>query len=47
MAIANTAFNPTETSLSNDPFILSLVFHTEKTVTLDATAEILKNTLRK
>lgn len=46
VAIGNTAFNPSETPLSTDPFILSLCFHTEKTVTLDATAEILKTTLR-
>lgn len=47
VAIANTAFNPAETSLATDPFLLSIVFHTEKTVTLNATAEILKETLRK
>ena len=46
VAIANTAFTASETPLANDPFILSLVFHTDKTVTLDATAEILKTTLR-
>lgn len=47
VAIANTAFTASETPLSSDPFILSLVFHTDKTTTLDATAYILKNTLRK
>lgn len=47
VAIANTAFNASETPLSTDPFILSLVFHTEKTVTLNAAADVLKDTLRK
>lgn len=47
VAIANTAFNPTETPLASDPFLLSIVFHTEKTTTLNATADILKDTLRK
>lgn len=47
VAIANTAFSPTETALASDPFILSLVFHTEKTVTKDAAAEIMRTTLRK
>ena len=47
VAIGNTAFTPTETPLATDPFILSLVFHTEKSVTLNATADILKETLRK
>lgn len=47
VAIANSAFDLAETPVANDPFILSLVFHTDKTVTLDAAAEILKDTLRK
>jgi hypothetical protein len=47
VAIGNTAFTASETPLATDPFILSLVFHTEKTVTLDATADVLKNTLRR
>jgi hypothetical protein len=44
-AIANTAFNAVETSLSSDPFILSLVFHTDKTHVIDAVATEIKDAL--
>ena len=47
VSIANSAFNKVETSLSSDPFILSLMFHTNKTHTINACAEILKTTLSK
>jgi hypothetical protein len=47
VAIANTAFNKIETPLASDPFILSLVFHTDKTTTMAATAEVMKTTLLK
>lgn len=43
-AIANSAFNKVDTPLSSDPFILSLVFHTDKRNVMDATAQILKDT---
>jgi hypothetical protein len=42
-ALANTAFNSVETSVSSDPFILSLMFHTDNTNTLNSAAEIIKN----
>jgi len=45
VSIANSAFNKVETPLSSDPFILSLVFHTDKTVVMNACAEILKTTV--
>jgi hypothetical protein len=47
VAISNSAFNPTECKVSSDPFILSLVFHTDKRNVIDACAEILKNTCRR
>jgi hypothetical protein len=47
VSIANSAFNKVETSLSSDPFILSLMFHTNKTHTINACAEIIKTTLSK
>ena len=43
VAVANNAFN-TAVKVSSDPFIMSLVFHTDKRNVMDATAEILKNT---
>jgi hypothetical protein len=45
VSIANSAFNKVETPLSSDPFILSLMFHTNKTHTINACAEIIKTTL--
>jgi hypothetical protein len=45
VSIANSAFNKLDTPLSSDPFILSLMFHTNKTHTINACAEIIKTTL--
>jgi len=41
-SIGNNAFNSVNSPVSSDPFVLSLVFHTEKTVTINAASEILK-----
>ena len=46
VSIANTAFNSVTSPVSSDPFILSLVFHTNKTNVLNACSEILKTTCR-
>jgi len=46
VSIINNAFNPVVTPVSSDPFILSLVFHTDKTTVINACAEILKTTCR-
>lgn len=46
IAIANNAFNSVSCPTSSDPFILSLVFHTNKTDVINASAEILKTTCR-
>jgi hypothetical protein len=46
ISIANNAFNSVSTAVSSDPFILSLVFHTDKTTVINACAEILKTTCR-
>ena len=45
VSIANSAFNKVESSVSSDPFILSLVFHTDKRNVMDACANILKTTV--
>jgi len=42
LAIGNSAFSGT---LSSDPFILSLMFHTENTNTLNASSQIIRDTL--
>ena len=42
IAIGNSAFS---TTLSSDPFIVSIVFHTNKRTVLDASAQIIKDTL--
>jgi hypothetical protein len=42
-SIGNNAFNSVTSPVSSDPFVLSLVFHTEKTVTINAASEILKS----
>lgn len=47
VSIANNAFNSISTPVSSDPFLLSLVFHTNKTHVINACAEILKTTCRK
>ena len=41
-SIGNNAFNSVNSPVSSDPFVLSLVFHTEKTITINAASEILK-----
>lgn len=46
ISIINTAFNTITSPVSSDPFVLSLVFHTDKTDVLDACAQILKDTCR-
>jgi len=46
VSIANNAFNSINSPVSSDPFVLSLVFHTNKTNTINAAAEILKTTCR-
>lgn len=45
VSIGNAAFNKVETKTASDPFILSLMFHTTKTITIEAVAEIMKQTL--
>jgi hypothetical protein len=44
VSIANNAFNSLSSPVSSDPFILSLVFHTDKTMVVNACAEIIKTT---
>jgi hypothetical protein len=46
VSVANNAFNTISSPVSSDPFVLSLVFHTEKTKTINAASEILKTTCR-
>jgi len=46
VSIANNAFNSISSPVSTDPFVLSLVFQTDKTKTINAAAEILKTTCR-
>lgn len=46
VSISNTAFNSVTSPASSDPFVLSLVFHTDKTKTLNAASEIIKTTCR-
>jgi hypothetical protein len=46
VSIANNAFNSVSCPVSSDPFVLSLVFHTDKTNVINACAEILKTTCR-
>jgi hypothetical protein len=46
VSIVNNAFNSINSPASSDPFILSLVFNTNKTTVINAAAEILKTTLR-
>ena len=42
-SIGNNAFNSISSPVSTDPFVLSLVFHTDKTTVINAAAEILKS----
>lgn len=44
VSVANNAFNSISSPVSSDPFVLSLVFHTKKAKTINACAEILKQT---
>jgi hypothetical protein len=44
VSISNNAFNSLSSPVSSDPFILSLVFHTDKTNVVNAVAEIIKST---
>jgi len=46
VSVINNAFNSIMSPVSTDPFVLSLVFHTDKTKTINAAAEILKTTCR-
>jgi hypothetical protein len=46
VSIINNAFNSVSSAVSSDPFVLSLVFHTEDANVLNATSEILKTTCR-
>jgi hypothetical protein len=46
VSIINNAFNSVSSPVSSDPFVLSLVFHTEDANVLNATSEILKTTCR-
>jgi hypothetical protein len=47
VSIANNAFNSITSPTSSDPFVLSLMFHTDKTDVINACAEILKTTCRR
>ena len=42
-SIGNNAFNSINSPVSSDPFVLSLVFHTDKTHVINAASEILKS----
>jgi hypothetical protein len=46
VSIINNAFNSISCPVSSDPFVLSLVFHTDDANVLNATSEILKTTCR-
>ena len=46
VSIANNAFNSVSSPVSSDPFVLSLVFHTEDANVLNAASEIIKTTCR-
>lgn len=45
--VANNAFSSTSTPVYSDPFIVSVVFHTENTNIMNACADIMKSTVRK
>lgn len=45
--LANDAFNPGTTTASSDPFVVSVVLHTNTTAVINACAEIMKSTMRK
>lgn len=46
VSIANNAFNSVSCPVSSDPFVLSLVFHTDNANVLNAASEIIKTTCR-
>lgn len=46
VSIANNAFNSISSPVSSDPFVLSLVFHTDNANVLNAASEIIKTTCR-
>lgn len=46
VSIINNAFNSISSPVASDPFVLSLVFHTKKSKTMNSAAEILKTTCR-
>ena len=46
-AIGNSAWNSTDAKNASDPFMLSLVFHTENTKVMNAAAGTLKSTLQR
>lgn len=46
VSIANNAFNSVSSPVSSDPFVLSLVFHTDNSNVLNAASEIIKTTCR-
>lgn len=46
VSIANNAFNSVSSPVSSDPFVLSLVFHTDNANVLNAASEIIKTTCR-
>jgi hypothetical protein len=46
VSIANNAFNSVSCPVATDPFLLSLVFHTDNTTVVNAAAEIIKTTCR-
>jgi hypothetical protein len=46
ISIVNNAFNSISSPVSSDPFILSLVFHTDKTDVINACSQILKDTCK-
>lgn len=46
VSIVNNAFNTISSPVASDPFILSLVFHTDKTDVINACSQILKDTCK-
>jgi hypothetical protein len=46
VSIGNNAFNSVSSPVSSDPFVLSLVFHTDNSNVLNAASEIIKTTCR-
>lgn len=47
VSVINNAFNSISSPASSDPFMLSLVFHTNNVTTINAAAEIIKETCQK